>query len=122
MTKKYLVNHTGFDKIIYNAKPIQYAWDVLGVPEWDDLQQMDLFRDYTHLSDFGRLIVAYQWYAQMFNIQELDAVNVDVIPARLRATSRQSRLGDLEITQKHKDILMESVNATLQDPFAMPQN
>ena len=120
MTKKYLVNHEGFDKIIYNAKPIQYAWDVLGVPEWDDGQKLDLFRDYTHLSDFARLMVAYSWYAQMFAVKELTQIHVNVIPSALRATSRQIKLGDLEITQQHKKIIMESVNATLQDPLKMP--
>lgn len=120
MTKKYLVDHKGFDKIIYNAKPVQYAWDVLNVPEWDDAQKMDLFRDYTHLSDFARLIVAYSWYAQMFDVKELTQVNVNVIPSTLRATSRQIKLGDLEITAQHKRIIMESVNATLRDPFVIP--
>ena len=121
LTKKYLVNHEGFDKIIYNAKPIQYAGEVLGVPQYQEEQEMDLYRDYTHLSDFARLIVAYQWYAQMFGISELTEVNVDVIPASLRATWRQAKNGDLEITQQHKDIIIESVNATLQDPFTMPE-
>lgn len=120
MTKKYLVDHEGFDKIIYNAKPVQYAWDVLGVPEWDDKQTMDLFRDYTHLSDFARLMVSYNLYCHLFNVQELTAVNVNVIPAKLRATTRQQELGDETITQEHKNIIMESVNATLRDPFSIP--
>lgn len=121
MTKKYLVNHEGFDKIIYNAKPVQYAQEVCGVPQWDDAQKMDLYRDYTHLSDFARLMVAYNWYAQMLDVQELTAINVDVIPKDLRATYRQQNLGDLEMTEEHKRIIMESVNETLKDPFIIPE-
>ena len=121
MTKKYLVGHEGFDKIIYNAKPVQYAQVICGVPQWDDAQKMDLYRDYTHLSDFARLMVAYNWYAQMFDVKELTAVNIDVIPKDQRATYRQQNLGDLEITQEHKQIILESVNETLKDPFTIPE-
>lgn len=120
MTKKYLVNHEGFHKIIYNAKPIQYAGEVLGVPQYDPDQKMDLYRDYTHISDFGRLMVAYNWYCQMFNINQLTEVKIDVIPAGLRATYRQQNLGDEPITDAHKAIIMESINETLKDPFAIP--
>ena len=119
MTKKYLVNHKGFDKIIYGAKPVQYAGQVFGVPQYDPEQKMDLYRDYTHISDYARLIVAYQWYCQMFDIQELTDVKVDVIPAAWRATVRQQKLGDEEITQQHKDILKKCVNETLKDPFTI---
>lgn len=121
MTKKYLVNHEGFDKIIYNAKPVQYAQEIFGVPQWDDAQKMDMYRDYTHLSDFARLMVAYNCYAQMFDVKELTAVNIDVIPKDMRATYRQQNLGDLEITQEHKQIILESVNETLKDPFTIPE-
>lgn len=121
MTKKYLVDHSGFHKIIYGAKPVQYAGEVLGVPQYDPDQKLDLYRDYTHISDFARLIVAYQWYCQMFDIQKLEHVNVNVIPAQLRATYRQQKLGDQQITDKHKRILLESVNETLKDPFSIPR-
>lgn len=120
LTKKYLVGHNGFDKIIYGAKPVQYAGEVLGVPQYDPEQKLDLYRDFTHLSDFTRLMVAYQWYCQMFDVQKLTEVRVDVIKASQRATFRQQKLGDLAITQRHKEILMESVNATLKDPFSIP--
>ena len=65
-------------------------------------------------------MVAYQWYCQMFDVQKLTEVRVDVIKASQRATFRQQKLGDLAITQRHKEILMESVNATLKDPFSIP--
>lgn len=120
LTKKYLVGYNGFDRIIYGAKPVQYAGEVLGVPQYDPEQKLDLYRDFTHLSDFTRLMVAYQWYCQMFDVQKLAEVHVDAIRASLRATFRQQKLGDLVITQRHKEILMKSVNATLKDPFSIP--
>lgn len=120
MTQKYIVGNKGFHKIIYGAKPILYAGEVLGVPQYDPEQEMDLYRDYTHLSDFGQLIVAYQWYAQVCGLEDLKEVKVDVIPAAQRARAAQRALGDLEITPKHKAIIMEAVNETLKDPFTIP--
>ena len=122
LTQKYLVDHEAFDKLIYNATPIQYAGEVLGVPQFDATSQYDLYRDYTHLSDFARLIVAYQWYAQMFDVKELTKVNVDVIPKNLRATSREKLFGDLAMTDAHKDVIIKSVNHTLKTPLTISEN
>jgi hypothetical protein len=119
LTEKYLVNHEGFDKIIWNATPIQYAQTEYGVPQWDDEQVMDLYRDYTHLSDFARLMVAYQFYAQLFGVDEITDVNVDVIPQALRATTWQQKLGALTITEEHKQIIMDCVNHTLKHPLTV---
>ena len=123
LTKKYLVNHEGFDKIIYNATPVQYASEICGVPQYDENQTWDLYRDYTHLSDFARLIVAYNWYCQMFDVDELTAVNVDVIEAANRAkySDRQKVYGDLTLTEQHKNVLIESVNHGLKNPLSIPE-
>lgn len=121
-TKKYLVGHEAFDKLIDNATPIQYASEVLGVPQYDEVSRYDLYRDYTHLSDFARLIVAYQWHAQMFDVEELAQVNVDVIPKALRATSREKLFGDLAMTNAHKDVIMKTVNHTLKNPLTISEN
>ena len=121
MTKKYLVGHEGFDKIIYNATPVQYAGEILHVPQYDADQVYDLYRDYTHLSDYARLIVAYNWYCQMFEVEELKAVNVDVIEWENRATwnNRNEKLGDLTLTEQHKSVLMQSVNHSLKNPLSI---
>ena len=120
MMKKYVLGH-GFDKVIYGAKPILYAGEVLGVPQYDPEQKLDLYRDYTHISDFARLMVAYQWYCQMFDIPRLTEVKVDRIPENKRARYAQRKLGDLVITETHKKIIMDSVNETLREPFTIPQ-
>ena len=122
LTKKYLVNDTDFAEIIYNATPVQYATNVLKVPEYDVNQVYDTYRDYTHLSDFARLIVAYNWYCQVFDVEAISEVKVDVIPWSMRAPwgYRHQKLGDLTLTQQHKDVLLESVNYGLQHPLEMP--
>ena len=121
LTKKYLVNHEGFDKIIYNATPVQYASEICGVPQYDENQTWDLYRDYTHLSNFARLIVAYNWYCQMFDVDELSEVKVDVIEAENRAkySDRQKVYGDLTLTEEHKNVLIASVNHGLKYPLSI---
>lgn len=120
MTQKYIVGHRGIDKIIYGAKPVQYAGQVLGIPQYDPEQKLDLYRDYTHLSDFACLMVAYQLYCQLFDIPKLEAVNMDVIEASHRVAQEKRKMGDLQITDQQKEILIQSVNETLKDPFSIP--
>ena len=116
----YVETDEDYDLVFHSGTAIQYASETLGVPEGDPLREMDLYRDYTHLSDFGRLIVAYQLYAQIFDLEELTEVNVDVIADHLRATSREQKFGDLEITEQHKQIIIDSVNYALKNPNVAP--
>ena len=109
-----------FDFVFHSGTAIQYASETHGVPEADVERKYDLYRDYTHLSDFGRLIVAYQIYAQIFGLEELTEVNVDVIPAEMRATFREKPLGDIEITEEHKAAIIASVNYALKNPNKAP--
>lgn len=110
-----------FDYVFHGGTAIQYASETHGVPEADPERKYDLYRDYTHLSDFGRLIVAYQIYAQVFGLEELTEVHVDTIPQHLRATAREKAFGDLEITQAHKEAIMASVNYALKNPNKAPE-
>ena len=118
--KTYVETDEDYDIVFHSGTAIQYASETLGVAEGDPTRKLDLYRDYTHLSDFGRLLVAYQWYAQLFELEELTQVNVDVIAAHLRATSREQKFGDLQITQQHKQIIMDSVNYALKNPNVAP--
>lgn len=123
MTQKYILDLPYFDEIIFDATPIEYAYQVMGVPEYDENQVYDLYRDYTHISDFGRLIVAYNWYCQWFDIAELTEVNVDTIRWEDRAPwgNRHIKLGDLPLTAQHKNVIMESVNYSLENPLTFPE-
>ena len=84
-----------------------------------DQTDIDLFRDYTHLSDFGRLLASYLWYATIMGKTEITEVNVDVIPAELRHR-RAKVLGDLEITEDMKQVIIQSVNYALANPWTVP--
>ena len=127
LTQKYIVNSSSwlgknyFDSryIMNSATPIQYAQTVLG------REQLNIYRDYTHVSDYGRLIVAYQWYAQLMGLEEIDAVNVDVIPANLRHKNSKyptdpAVTGASTVDAQMKSDLIASVNWALKNPWNLP--
>lgn len=121
LIEKYEEQDPDFDYVFHSGTAIQYASETHGVPEADVERKYDLYRDYTHLSDFGRLLVAYQIYAQIFGLAELKEVNVDVIPGDMRATSREQSLGDIAITDAHKEAIIAAVNYALQNPNKAPE-
>ena len=117
MLEKYVEPIEGIDGIFYSATPIQYATEVMGV------SQVDMYRDYIHLSDYGRLYIAYLWYAQIYGLDRIEEVNVDVIEAHLRQWRWVSK-GDVVLTEQMKNWIIEAVNYTLEHPkeIVYPQN
>ena len=125
LTQKNLVDSTEFlgkdyfdDRYIMNsATVVQYAVDVLGRP----LQEV--YRDYTHMNDYGRLLVAYQWYAQLMGLEEITEVKTDLIPANLKYSKslypETNENGDCVITKEMKDDIIAAVNWTLEHPFSV---
>ncbi len=112
MTQQYVVPHEDITGIIPGGTALHYANNVL------DQSDLDLFRDYTHMSDFGRLLCSYVWYATITGKTEITEVNVDVIPAELRHR-RAKVLGDLEITEDMKQVIIQSVNFALANPWTV---
>ena len=110
--KAYALTDPMFAGHITSGTPMMYALKELGVAE------KDLFRDHTHLSDFGCLLVGYAWYAQYTGIPVTE-IKLDTIPARLRHASYQS-LGDLQVTEEMKEIILKTVDYTLKNPWAVP--
>ena len=119
--KTYIETNKEFDLVFHSGTALQYASETYGVPEADVERVYDLYRDYVHLSDFGRLIAAYQLYAQIFGLEKLEDVKVNMIRQGMRATERERKFGDLQITQKHKDALIASVNFALAHPNEVPE-
>ncbi|MBR2615926.1 MAG: DUF4886 domain-containing protein [Clostridia bacterium] len=92
---------------------IMYAHRVLGVP------QLDLWRDYTHLNDYGRIIVAYALYTQITG-NEVKEIGLDMVPKGLRHYTLRSE-GDLILTEEMKRVIIESANHALHDPWTAIQ-
>lgn len=117
--KTYIETNEAYDLVFHTGTAMQYASETHGVPEGAKDHNYELYRDYVHASDFGRLLVAYQLYAQIYGLEKLEAVNVNTIEAKMRFTSEQ-KYGDLEITQQHKDAIIASVNFALAHPNEVP--
>ena len=109
---QYVMNDPMFDGRICSGTPLMYAINILDVPE------VDLYRDHTHLNDFGSLVVGYAWYTQ-FTGKAVTEVNLDVIPANIREPHYQD-LGDLEITDEMKEIIIKTCQYTLENPWTVP--
>ena len=110
--KEYLLTDDTYDKVICSGAGIMHAHAVLGVP------QLELWRDYTHLSDYGRLIAAHAFYTQLTG-NKVTRINLDKIPAALRHRYTRSD-GDMIITEEMKQVVIRAANAALEDPWTVP--
>lgn len=118
--EKHIETNEEFDLVFHTGTALQYASETHGVPEADPMRNYDLYRDYVHLSDFGRVIVAYQLYAQIFGLEKLEEVKLDVVKLESRQ-NESKRYGELQITQQHKDAIIASVNWALANPNKTPE-
>jgi len=123
--KTYLVDDTSvvgraYDYIIPAGTAVEYAQDVLG------RSQEEVYRDYTHVNDYGRLIAAYTWYATIMGIDEIDEMNVDAVPANLKHKNSKfpaaDANGNYTITADMKEDLIASVNWAIKNPLNLPEN
>ena len=110
--KAYVMDDPMFEGRITSGTPMMYALKVLEIPE------VDLYRDHTHLSDFGCLLVGFAWYAQ-FTGNPVTQINLETIPTHLRHRDYQY-LGNMEVTQEMKDAIIKTVEYTLQNPWSVP--
>lgn len=76
-----------------------------------------MYRDYIHGSDYGRLMNAYLWYSMLTN-KTITEPAVEMIPGALRFADKI----DMALTQRQKDIMIESVNNAKTDPFNTTQS
>ncbi len=118
--EKYIETNEAFDLVFHTGTALQYATETYGVPEADPMRDYELYRDYVHLSDYGRVLVAYQLYAQIFGLTKLEEVKLDVVEAKYRLDGTR-KYGDLQMTQKHKDAIIASVNWALENPNKNPE-
>lgn len=81
--------------------------------------QREIWRDYTHLNDFGRLIVAHAMYVQLTG-EPLTEIKIDLVPAHKR-WKLYVELGDLVVTDEMKEIILKAANHSLADPWPVPE-
>lgn len=112
MAKKHILPDSHYEKAVCTGAAIMHAHKNLGVP------QTQLYRDHTHLSDYGRLTVAYAMYAQLTD-NAVKSVGIHLIPAEKRHFMFQES-GDLPITEEMKQVIIKAANHSLSDPWSIP--
>lgn len=108
------VHNIGMDDVMVNATAIQYAI------EWMGMHEQDMYRDYTHVSDLGRLTVSYLWYAKLTGKTSIGTPNYTLVSQTLE-NSRQP-LGYAKDYSQYSDVIRNSVNFALADPYGVIQN
>ena len=108
------VHSIGMDDVMPNATAIQYAI------EWMGMDEQDMYRDYTHVSDLGRLTVAYLWYAKLTGKTSIGAPKYTLVNQVLE-NSRQYLGYDKDYSQ-YSDVIKNSVNFALADHYGVIQN
>lgn len=108
------VHGIGMDDVMVNATAIQYAI------EWMGMHEQDMYRDYTHVSDLGRLTVSYLWYAKLTGKTSIDDPKYTLVSQTLE-NSRQP-LGYAKDYSIYSDVIKNSVNFALADPYGVIQN
>ena len=99
---------------ITSGTPMMYAIRQLNVPE------TELFKDHTHTTDYGSLLVGYSFYAQ-FTGNPVTQIGLETIPAYTRGSAFISQ-GDFAVTQEMKDVILKTVAYTLENPWSVPSN
>lgn len=101
-----------FTKYISTNAAIMHAYLVSGLP------QVELWRDYTHLTDYGRLIAAYTLYAGIMD-EDITEVKVQSIAAGLRHRRAQV-LGDMQVTDEMRQVIIDAVKYARENPWVTP--
>ena len=81
-----------------------------------------IYRDYAHVTDFGRWAAAYTWYCTMF---DKDITACKLAPMNYKVVLDQVsglRKTDLEWTQEQKDLMIEAVSNAMKTPYAVTQS
>ena len=108
-----------FDFVIPSCTVTEYAQDVLG------LSQPEIYRDYTHMNDYGRLMVSYLWYAKILELDKLTNVGISEIPEALHYHSNQHASSeypaDLKITPEMQKDILTAVNWALEHPYSLSE-
>lgn len=114
MTKEHILEDPIYSKAVCSGASIMHARLVQG------FTQLDLWRDYTHLSDYGRLMAAYALVAQIAE-EPIKSVGIDVITVAWRHKQNRDQ-GDLEITQELKDGIITAANYALENTWIIPES
>lgn len=83
------------------------------------LKNADIYRDYAHVTDYGRAVAAYTWYCTIFG-KDITECQLNPIYWRVMINSfNRQYQKDMELTQEQKDLLIEAVSNAMKTPYAV---
>lgn len=100
-----------FTHVLFSGAAVQYSHEKLGLPD------SKLYRDYTHLSNYSRLMIACYWYCKLTGLTSLskDDIRVEEMPKAFMLNAES-----WQVTQEEKANIAEAVTFALQTPYALP--
>ena len=113
LTDEYITSDDTFKFVIPTGTAMENALS-------SKLEETDLHRDYVHATDRARLMNSYLWYCTIFNIQELEDLKMDSIPASLTRDANDT--DPMVLSEDWKNIILESVNNAIAHPFEITQS
>ena len=81
------------------------------------LASADIYRDYGHVTDFGRLVAAYTWYCTLTGTPIEDCKIAPMNHKVLLDAKARNTGTDLELTEEQKAILIEAVGNAIKSPY-----
>jgi len=81
------------------------------------LKNAEIYRDYAHVTDFGRLAAAYTWYCVLTDTAiedcKIPPMNHKVLLDKLARNTGK----DMELTEEYRAILIEAVGNAIKNPY-----
>ena len=108
-----ILTNAAFEGVIPTGTAIQNA-------NSSYLNDTDLYRDYIHVTDLGRVIAAYTWYCRLTG-REVTELEMDTVPGFLRFNAADQTT-DLVLSDAQKNIVLESVRNALANPYEVTQS
>lgn len=112
--ERFIYTDETFDFIIPSGPALMNAWTSY-------LTEKDIHRDYTHTTDFGRVIQAYTYYCRVAGVEQLEEIKLDAVP-QVFLKSAADKTQDRPLTEMEKAIILESVNNALANPLEVTQS
>lgn len=113
MTKQNILDDDLYSKSICSGSAIMHAHLTQG------FTQLDLWRDYTHLSDYGRLMAGYALVAQLTE-KPIENIGIDVVSVGWRHKQNKDQ-GKLIITDEMKTGIIEAANYSIENAWKIPE-
>lgn len=86
------------------------------------VEDRDIHRDFIHGTDYGRLIAAYTWYCVLTDTNIRDCKLGAVPNGLVRDDAIRNSGKDYELTEEFKQVLVESVENAIANPYALTQS